>query len=246
MEEEIQDIYPEVKKEKKDTIWHEGVLHPLSKETFFWNFSLIYKAEAFDIIKWKNSKAWKIHSSGELLLDKALFIGVDAGVFFISVDEKIDESFTALADMMDVFLEKTKREAPFIVYAVIESKQKIAELKNNKEMLKNVADIKKWAAQHGGEFRLENLKEIEMNLTHLITEYCHYILSNLESKTNYKGLRPGEVHFLDYEDLSALKEIEEALEEQAAAGQTVDNLLSNLFFEVLKNIKRRPEYNSLI
>ena len=174
-------------------------------------------------------------------MDKASFIGADAGVFFISVDENIDESFTKLADMMDVFLEKTKNEAPFVVYGVIENKQKIAELKINKEMLKNVADVKKWATQHGGEFRLENLKEIKMNLSHIINDYNHYALSHLKTKTDYKGLRLGEVHFLDYEDLSALKDIEDALEEQTAAGQTVDNLLSGLFFEVLKKEEFQEE-----
>jgi hypothetical protein len=221
-EEEGSIAYPEeLTVAKKDTIWHEGVVH--------------------DVIKWRNSKAWKTHSSGELLMDKASFIGADAGVFFILIDESIDESFTKLADMMDVFIEKTKSEAPFVVYGLIENKQKIAELKTNKDMLKNLADVKKWAGQHRGEFRLENLKEMKMNLMHVINDYCHYALSHLETKTNYKSLRLGEVHFLDYEDLSSLKDIEAALEEQTAAGQTVDNLLSNLFFEVLKKDEFQEE-----
>ncbi len=139
---------------------------------------------------------------------------------------------------MDVFIEKTQKNAPFLVYGIIENKQKIVELKNNPEMLKNLADIKKWVAQNGGHFRLENLNEVRMNLMYLINEYSHFILTKIQAKTNYPNLQLGEVHFLDHEDLAALKEIEAALAAQAKAGETVDNLLSQLFFTQLK----RPEF----
>jgi len=229
-----------VEEEKKASIWEKTEIHHLSKSTYVWNFSLIYRERSFDIIKWKTSSSWKERKKedDELLMEKALFIGADAGVFFISIDDEIDENFTKLADMMDVFREKTKGAAPFLVYAVIENKEKIAELKTNKDMLKNVADVKKWTTQHGGEFRLENLKEIRMNLTHLISDYSHFILSKLQSKTNYPNLKLGEVHYMDYEDLAALKEIEDSLVEQTKAGQTVDDLLSEQFFELFE----KPEF----
>ena len=231
-----------VEEEKKDSIWEKTEIHHLSKDTYVWNFSLIYRERSFDIIKWKTSFSWKPRKSeeDELLMERALFIGADAGVFFISIDDEIDDNFTKLADMMDVFREKTKGAAPFLVYAVIENKEKIAELKTNKDMLKNVADVKKWTIQHGGEFRLENLKEIKMNLTHLISDYSHFILSKLQSKTNYPNLKLGEVHYMDYEDLAALKEIEDSLIEQTEAGQTVDDLLSEQFFELFN----KPEFQS--
>lgn len=177
----------------------------------------------------------------EMAMEKALFIGAAAGVFFISVDEHIYENFTNLADMMDVFIEKTKGEAPFLVYGVIEDKEKVAKLKTNKELMKHLGDVKKWTSQHGGEFRLENLSEIKVNLRYLITEYSHYILTKLRSKTNYANLQLGEVHYLDYDDLNALKEIEEALAEQLKAGESVDQLLSELFFKYLKMEKFKEE-----
>lgn len=219
---------------KIDPLWNEGVIHHLSKETYFWNFSLVYKKGNFDIIKWKTANAWKSQKSGDIIIDKPMFIGVDAGVFFISIDENIDDNFTKLADLMDIFIEKTKKTSPFLVYGVIENKQKIAELKTNKELLKNLADVKKWTLQNGGVFRLENLKELKMNLVHLISDYAHFILTKLKTKTNYTALKLGEVHFLDYEDLTTLKEIEESLAEQTKAGETVDDLLSELFFKYFK------------
>jgi len=230
------------KEEVDNSIWQEGqVIHHLSRSSYVWNFSLVYKAGNFDVIKWKTAFAWKVKSEEEILMEKALFIGASAGVFFIMIDEDIDENFTKLADMMDVFIEKTKHDAPFLVYGVIENKEKIAELKTDKDMLKNLADVKKWVLQHGGEFRLDNLKELKMNLTHLINEYSHFILTKVTAKTNYPNLELGEVHFIDYDDLAALKEIEEALSKQVKAGQTVDHLLSELFFSYLERAEFQEE-----
>jgi hypothetical protein len=178
------------------------------------------------------------------MMEKGLFIGVSGGVFFIKIDEEIGDNFIHLADIMDTFIEKTHMEhhAPFIVYGVIEDQKKIAELKTNEEMLKNLADVKKWVAQHRGEFKLENLTEIKINLPYLVRDFTHFILTKLKSKTNYSNLQLGEVHFLDYQDISALKEIEATLTEQAKAGETVDQLLSELFFKYLK----MPEFQEEI
>lgn len=235
-EDSTEEIEVALKKEEKDSLWKEGVIHPLSKETYFWNFSLVYREGIFDIIKWKSAIAWKEKKDEKEghIMDKALFVGADGGVFFISIDEDIYDNFTKLANMMDVFLEKTKRNAPFLVYGLVENKQKIAELKTNKEMLKHVADVKKWATQHGGDFKIENLNEVKMNLSYLINEYAHYILTKFKTEANYSTLKVGEVHFLDYQDLTTLKEIETSLAEQAKAGQTIDNLLSSLVFNYLK------------
>ncbi len=168
-------------------------------------------------------------------MQKGFFIGASAGVFFINIDEEIYDNFNQLADMIDVFIEKTRKESPFLVYGLIENKQKIAELKKNKELLKNLADVRKWVANHEGEFRLENLKEIKMNLLIFINEYAHFILGKLKTKTNYPNLRLGEVHYLDYNDISSIKDIEEALAEQVKAGETTDHLLSQLFIKYLKS-----------
>ncbi len=65
-------------------------------------------------------------------------------------------------------------------------------------------------------------------------EILLYVLTHLTGKTKYPNLRLGEVHYLDYADLIALKEIESALAEQLKAGETVDGLLAKLFFEILK------------
>ena len=230
----------------KDALFPETVIHHLSETSYVWNFSLIYRKGLFDIIKWKSAFAYggkdnKLEGKIEIVMEKGLFIGAIAGIFFISVDEDIYENFNTLADMMDVFIEKAHGNAPFLVYGIIESKQKITELKANKDMMKNLADVKKWVGQHGGEFRLENLAEIKMNLSYLINEYSYYILTHFKGKTNYTDLQVGEVHFLDYEDLSALKEIEVALSEQVKVDETVDQLLSKLFFELLKKPKFKEE-----
>ncbi|MFX1275069.1 MAG: hypothetical protein ACFFAT_08505 [Promethearchaeota archaeon] len=219
----------------------EGVIHHIKEDPYVWTFSLIYRNKTFDVIKFKTAGSWRsdVEAKQELSIDKALYVGIVAGVFFIMIDENIEDNFTQLADMIDVFIEKTKtEEAPFIVYGLIENKQKIAELKTNQAQLKNLADVKHWVSKNGGEFRLENLKEMKANLPHLITDYSHYILTKLKTKTNYPDLQLGEVHFLDHEDLAALKEIEEALMEQAKAGETVDALLSDLFFKFLQ----KPEF----
>ena len=71
-------------------------------------------------------------------MEKGLFIGSVAGIFFISVDEDIYENFNNLADMMDVFQQKTNYEAPFIVYGCFENKKAIAEFKKDKEMMRGV------------------------------------------------------------------------------------------------------------
>ena len=223
-----------------------GVIHHLSRESYVWNFSLVYREANFDIIKWKTSFAWKerdkVEKNQELIMEKGLFIGALAGIFFLMIDDNIYDNFNQLADMMDVFIDKTKNNAPFLVYGIIENKQKIAELKTNKDLLKNLGDVKKWTTQHGGDFKLENLNEIRMNLPYLITDYCHYILTKLKTKTFYSNLKLGEVHYLDFEDLSTLKEIEQSLAEQATAGKTADHLLSELFFKYLK----MPEFQEEI
>ncbi len=230
----------------KDALFPETVIHHLVKSKYVWNFSLIYREKNFDTIKWKTSFAFRLmDDSGkntEILMEKALFIGARAGIFFISIDDDINDNFNKLADMMDVFIEKTQGEAPFLVYGLIENKQKIAELKTNKELLNNLAEVKKWVSQHRGEFRLENLKEIKMNLSYLIKDYTHFILSKLKSKTNYPNLKLEEVHYIDYEDLSALKDIEATLAEQTKAGETIDNVLAELFFKYLK----MPEFQEEI
>ncbi|MCP4760576.1 MAG: hypothetical protein GY870_02270 [archaeon] len=220
-----------------------GKIHHLSEKSYVWNFSLVYRNKSFDIIKWKTAFAWKNEpqESEEILMEKALFIGTIAGVFFILIDENIDDNFNKLADIMDNFIEKTQN-SPFLVYGIIENKKKAVELKTNPEMLKNLADVKKWVSQHGGEFRLENLKEIRMNRSYLINEYSHFILTKIKSKSNYPNLELGEVHFLDQEDIATLKEIETALTTQAKGGETVDQLLSDLFFTQLK----KPEFQEEI
>jgi len=133
---------------------------------------------------------------------------------------------------MDVFIEKTNGNAPFLVYGLIENKQKVAELKTNEELLKNLADVKKWVNTHRGEFRMEILKDIKSNPIFLINDYSHFILT--EGKTNYPNLQLGEVHYLDYDDLQAWKGIENSLAEQVDEGQTIDQLISKLIFKYLK------------
>ncbi len=178
----------------------------------------------------------------ELIMNKSLFIGASAGVFFILVDEDIYDNFNKLADMMDVFIEKTSQtEAPFLVYGLIENKQKIAALRTNKELLKNLADVKKWVSQHRGEFRLENLKEMKSNLSYLINDYSHFILNKLKGKTHYPNLQLGEVHYLDYDDLNVWKEIENSLVEQISDDQSIDQLLEELFFKFLKTSEFQEE-----
>ncbi|MBD3254248.1 MAG: hypothetical protein GF383_04105 [Candidatus Lokiarchaeota archaeon] len=229
---------------KNDSIWDEGKeLHLLSEDKYMWTFSLIYKEGIFDIIKWKTANAWKSNTIGteDIRLQNSLFIGASGGVFFVAIDEDIEENFNKFADMLDLFIEKSSEEAPFIVYAVIENKQKIAELKTNKYLLKNLADVKKWTTQHGGEFRLENLTEMKMNLTYLINEYSHYFLNHSKSKTQYSNLKLGEVHFLDYKDITSLQEIEEALRNQVSKEQTIDHLLSELIFKFLKTHEYQEE-----
>ncbi|MFX1299163.1 MAG: hypothetical protein ACFFD2_30420 [Promethearchaeota archaeon] len=219
----------------------EGIIHHITKSLYVWTFSLIYRNKSFDVIKFKTAGSWRneVDSKQDLSIDKALYVGVVAGVFFIMIDENIEDNFTQLADMMEVFIEKTKtEEAPFIVYGLIENKQKIAELKTNQTQLKNLADVKHWITKNGGEFRLENMKEMKANLPHLITDYSHFILTKLKTKTNYPNLQLGEVHYLDHDDLAALKEIEESLKEQLKTGETVDSLLSELFFKFLQ----KPEF----
>ena len=107
-----------------------GVIHHLSRESYVWNFSLVYREGNFDIIKWKTSFAWKerdkVEENQELIMEKGLFIGALAGIFFLMIDDNIYDNFNQLADMMDVFIDKTKNNAPFLVYGIIENKQKIA------------------------------------------------------------------------------------------------------------------------
>jgi len=233
-------------KKDHDALFPKGVIHHLSRESYVWNFSLVYREGNFDVIKWKTSFAWKewdkVEENQEVIMEKGLFIGALAGIFFLMIDDNIYDNFNQLADMMDVFIDKTKNSAPFLVYGIIENKQKIAELKTNKDLLKNLGDVKKWTSQHGGDFKLENLNEIRMNLPYLITDYSHYILTKLKTKTLYSNLKLGEVHYLDFEDLSTLKEIEQSLAEQATAGKTADHLLSELFFKYLK----MPEFQEEI
>lgn len=228
--------------EKGKGYWDGGDIHRMSEESFVWTFSLIYKGGNFDVIKWKTSFAWKEQKAAtsekdKFLMKKDLFIGAVAGIFFLAIDDDIYDNFTRLADMMDTFLDKSSR-APFLVYGIIENKQKIMELKTNKDLLKNLADVKKWVSINGGEFKLENLREIKMNMQHLITEYTYFILSKFKGSIDYPRLKLGEIHYIDYEDLSALKEIEAGLAEQASMDETVDDLLSNMLFELL----RRPEF----
>lgn len=220
-------------------LFPEGIVYHLPQESYVWNFTLVYREENFDIIKWRTSFAWKeiqkFDKNHELEMEKGLFIGASGGIFFILIDKDIYDNFNKLADLMDTFIEKTENiKAPFLVYGLIENKQKIKELKLNNELLRNLADIKKWVSQHGGDFRLDNLKEIKMNLSYIITDYSHFILSKLKTKTNYPDLQISEVHYLDYEDLSRLKEIEQSLSEQLKTGETTNKLLSKLFFKHLK------------
>ena len=227
----------------KDSLFPEPVIKHLSKTSYVWNFSLIYREGFFDIVKWKNAFAlkWKedkLEGTIGIVMEKGLFIGAVGGIFFIAIDEDIHENFNTLADMMDGFIEKTHGEAPFLVYGVFEDKTQIARFKANKEMMGHLADLKKWVTDHGGEFRLENLTEARMNLTYLINDYNHYLLTHFKGRENYQNLRLGEVHYLDYHDLLVLKEIEESLAEQLKAGETVDQLLSKMFFEILK----KPEF----
>lgn len=223
----------EVDREKEeDPLWTEGTIHRLSESNYSWNFSLVYKSGMFDVIKWKTGFAWK--NKQKPSLDKAMFVGASAGIFFIQIKEQIRNAFQNLKKMVESFIEKTRGQAPFLVYAVLENKEQIANLKNNKQMFKNLAIIKKWVSAKGGTMRLENLKEIKMNLTYLINEYSHFILTNLEGKTKYADLELSEVHFLDYEDIRSLKEIERSLAKQVKKGETIDHLLSELVFEYLE------------
>lgn len=232
--------------EKEAKLFPKGVIHHLSTETYAWNFSLIYKAGNFDVIKWKTAFSWKElideEKNKSYEIEKGLFIGVVAGVFFFLIDEHIDRNYIRLAEMIDVFIQKTNQEAPFLVYGFLENKQKTAELKANKEMLKNLADIKSLVSKYGGEFKLENLKEIKLNLPFLIREYSHYFLTHFKStSSNYSDLNLNQVFFLDYEDLTALREIELSLSGQLETGQTVDELLSELFFKYLKQYKEKEK-----
>jgi len=241
---EIEDASPEVY--DKDALFPEPIIRHLSKTSYIWNFSLIYKAGFFDVIKWKTAFAFrwkedKLTEDIEIVMDKGLFIGAVGGIFFISIDDEIHENFNNLADMMDIFLEKTHKEAPFVVYGCFKDKEQISRFKSDKEMMKHLADVKKWISSHKGEFRLENLTELKANLDYFISEYSHFILTRLTGKTKYPNLGLGEVHYLDYADLIALKEIESALAEQVKAGETVDELLAKLFFEILKRKEFQEE-----
>ena len=229
------DYHFPIEEEDKEALFPERIVHHLMKESYVWNFSLIYRNRNFDLIKWKTSFTWKESDSKELTMEKGLFIGASGGVFIIGIDENIAVNFLRLADIMNTFIQKTfVSEAPFIVYAVVEDKKKIEDLKKNKEMLKNIADIKNWVSQRKGEFRLENLKEIKNNLIYFMQDFIHYLLSKLKSKTNYPDLELGEVHYLDYHDISTLKEIEGSLTQQLKSGESVDDLLSELFLKYLK------------
>ncbi|MFX1444311.1 MAG: hypothetical protein ACFFHV_12930 [Promethearchaeota archaeon] len=225
--------------QNQKALFPKGIIHHLPQESYVWNFSLVYREENFDIIKWKTSFAWKtIDKTGDynqIEANKALFIGATAGIFFIMIDEEIYENFNKLADMMDIFIEKTDENAPFIVYGLIENKQKVAELKENEELLKNVADVKKWVTTHKGEFRMEILKEIKSNPISLINDYSHFILT--ARKSYYPKLKLGEVHYLDYDDLIAWKGIENSLVEHTDKNQTIDQLI----FNYLKNIDFQEE-----
>jgi len=206
----------------------------------------VYQARSFDVIKWKTAFSWKeaMDEKGikKYEIEKGLFIGVVAGIFFFLIDENIDRNYIQLAEMIDIFIQKTNQEAPFLVYGLLESKKKVTELKTNKEMLKNLADIKSLVSKYGGEFKLENLKEIKINLPSLIREYSHYILTTFKSSaTNYTKLKLNQVYFLDYEDLTALREIELSLSQQLKAGETVDELLAELFFKYLKQYQEKIE-----
>jgi len=223
--------------EERKALFPEGIIYHLPQESYVWNFSLVYREGNFDVIKWKTSFAWKeiekASDSSQIIINKALFIGATAGIFFIIIDEEIYENFNRLADMMDVFIEKTNGNAPFLVYGIIESKQKVAELKNNEELLKNLADVKKWVNSHNGEFRMEILKEIKSNPIFLINDFSHFILKG----GNYPNLQLGEVHYLDYDDLQAWKGIENSLANQIDSDQTVDQLI----FKYIKEIDSHQE-----
>ena len=229
--------------QNQKALFPQGIIHHLPQESYVWNFSLVYREENFDIIKWKTSFAWKeidkTSDSPQIIINKALFIGASAGIFFIMIDEEIYENFNKLADMMDVFIEKTNGNAPLLVYGLIENKQKVAELKKNEELLKNLADVKKWVTTHRGEFRMEILKEIKSNPIFLINDFTHFILT--EGKTDYPNLQLGEVHYLDYEDLNAWKGIENSLAEQVDDGQTIDQLLKTLIFKYLESADFQEE-----
>ncbi len=223
--------------QNQNALFPEGIIYHLPQESYVWNFSLVYREHNFDIIKWKTSFAWKeldkMSESPQIIINKALFIGATAGIFFILIDEEIYENFNKLADMMDVFIEKTNGNAPFLVYGLIENKQKVAELKNSEELLKNLADVKKWVNQHSGVFRMEIIKEIQSNPIYLINDYSHFILTGL--KANYPKLQLGEVHYLDYDDILAWKGIENSLAHQVGEGQSIDQLISTLIFKHLKS-----------
>ncbi|MFX1498077.1 MAG: hypothetical protein ACFFBH_11165 [Promethearchaeota archaeon] len=233
IEEQAEDIDKEAK------LFPKGLIHHLSTEMFVWNFSLVYKARTFDVIKWKTAFSWKDVAGGNgkkfQEIEKGLFIGVVAGVFFFLIDENIDRNYIQLAEMIDVFIQKTNQEAPFLVYGLLENQQGLTDLKTNSEMLKNLADIKSLVSKYGGEFKIDNLKEVKVNLPQLIREYSYYILMNLKSSSsNYSNLKFNQFYFLDYEDIAALREIELSLTDQLKIGQTVDELLSELFFKYLK------------
>lgn len=233
IEEQAEDI------NKQANLFPKGLIHHIPTETFVWNFSLVYKARTFDVIKWKTAFSWKdvVNENGNKVqeIEKGLFIGVVAGIFFFLIDDNFDRNYIQLAELVDVFIQKTNQEAPFLVYGLLENQQKVTELKKNSEMLKNLANIKSLVSKYGGEFKIDNLNEVKVNLPQLIREYSHYILINLKSSSNsYSNLKFNQIYFLDYEDLAALKEIELSLTEQLVSGQTVDELLSNLFFKYLK------------
>jgi hypothetical protein len=230
--------------EREAKLFPKGIIHHLSTKAYAWNFSLVYKARNFDVIKWKTAFSWKASNDENknkmYEIEKGLFIGVVGGVFFFLIDEDIDRNYIRLAEMIDIFIQKTNQEAPFLVYGLLKDKQKTVELKSNKEMLKNLADIKSLVSKYGGEFKLENLNEIKSNLPFLIREYSHYILTNFKSSSsNYSDLKLNQVYFLDYEDITALKEIEISLSEQLETGETVDELLSDLFFKYLKQYQEK-------
>jgi hypothetical protein len=203
----------------------------------FWNFSLIFHKNNFDVIKWKNSIAWA--DKQEEVIDKGKFIGSSAGLFFFDVND--ESSWINTQKMVEIFRSKTLHESHFLLVGLVENKVAIQNLKTNKEKLQDLGDIKKWVSQRNGTFKLENLAELKLNLTLFLNELSHFFLQNIKNLTDFSKVELKEVFYIDYEDLEDLKNIELMLESQAEAGESVDELLTELFLEHLKTPKVQVE-----
>ena len=197
----------------------------------YWNFTLIFRSGAFDLIKWKNFIAWS--EKEEDTIDKGKFIGSSAGLFFFDVNDA--KSWEGAKELIEVFGEKTNFEAPFLLYGLVENKAAVLQLKTDKEKLEGLAYIRKWVSERNGVFKLENLADIKLNLTLFINEFSFALLQSIKDLTDFSEVKLKQIFYLDYEDLEELKNIEILLERQAKEVEgDIDDMLLKLFLQYMK------------